>query len=156
MLAKRRQGVGQASSHQQARRIAADEAHDIADDVGPQAGAGRQHRRVVDAGFDIADPVPGRLGRVDLADRDEFIEDPMVEIDPHALALAMIGAGDEPLAGGVDFARLGPAAVEPFGKARAIGREIDPAMDEKIEPGKEIGEPRTLAGMASRQFVEEQ
>ncbi len=80
----------------------------------------------------------------------------MVEIDPHALALAAIGAGDEPLAGGIDLARLGMAAFEPFGKARAVRREIDAAMDQQLEPGKEIGEPRTPFGMTAHQLVEKQ
>src|SRR6202035_5595603 len=101
-------------------------------------------------------PVPGRCSRVDLVDRNEFMEDPAVEIDPHALALAMIGAGDEPLAGGVDLARLGPAAIEPFGKARAVRREIDAAMHHELEIRKEIGETRALPGMMARQLVEKQ
>src|SRR5204863_9374455 len=78
--------------------------------------------------------------------------------DPHALALALaaLGAGDKAFARGVDFARLGPAAVEPFGKAGAVRREVDPAMDDDFQIRKEIGEPRAAFGMAARQLVEKQ
>src|SRR5205085_9540823 len=116
---------------------------------------GRQHRLVIDPGLDIADPMARRLRGIHLTDRHEFIEDAVVEIDAHALALSAIGAGDEPLAGGVDLARLSLAAREPFGKTRAVRREIHPAMHEQLELRKKIDEPRATLRMPARQLVEE-
>ena len=80
----------------------------------------------------------------------------MVEHDPQSFALATIGGGDKALAGGVDLSGFGPAALEPFGKARAIGREIHPAMDHEFELREKIGEPRAALGVAARQLVEKQ
>jgi hypothetical protein len=82
--------------------------------------------------------MPGRPGRVDFGDRHEFVEDAVIEHDPQPVALATIGGSNKALAGRIDLAGFGPAALEPFGKARAIGREIDPAMDDEFEPREEI------------------
>ena len=48
------------------------------------------------------------------------------------------------------------AALQPFGKAPAIGREVDPAMDDQLERGKKINEPSAPRGVPTRQLVEKQ
>src|SRR5204862_526914 len=132
---------------EETRRVALDKPHDVADDIGPQPGATRQDRRVIDAGLDVTDPVPCRLRRADLLDRDEFVENAVVEIDPHTLTLAPVRAGDKTFARGIDLARLGAAAVEPFGKAGAVRREINTAMNDHFQIRKEISEPRAAFGI---------
>src|SRR5206468_3775906 len=95
MLAECRQRVGEPAGHEETRRVALDEAYDVAGDKGPQPGATRQRRRIIDTGFDVAYPMPCRVCGADLLGRHELIEDAVVKIDPHAFSLAAVGAGDK-------------------------------------------------------------
>ena len=84
MLAEGRQRIGQPPRYQQTRRIAADKANRVAKDKTPQPGAGAEHRGVFDPGLDLADRMPRRRRRIDLADRHELIKNAVIENDAHA------------------------------------------------------------------------
>ena len=60
----------------------------------------------------VGDPVARRRGRIEFLNRYEFVEQAMAQVEPQSLALATIGRGDEPLAGGIDLAQLGMAVGE--------------------------------------------
>src|SRR5207248_2036508 len=94
MLAECRERVGEPAGDEQARRVAADEADSVADDVGPKPGAGGQCRGVVDVELDIANPMSRGLVGVDLGDRYEFVKDAVIEVEAQTLAIALIGGRD--------------------------------------------------------------
>ena len=86
------------------------ESNRVADHVGPHARAGRNDDRIVDPGLDRPQPVASWTGRIQLVDRDELIEDPVI-VDQAQQPGRRIAECDESLGAGVDF--LQPDRGEP-------------------------------------------
>ena len=133
VLAEGREHPGRPPRDQQPRRRAVDEAHGVAQHVAEQPGAGwsaprRSPRR------SRSSPPSGASGSARPArpTGTNSKKQPRSSIEPHALALAAVGDGDEALAGRIDLARR--AARRQEGReAVAIGRPGDAAMDQQFE-----------------------
>jgi hypothetical protein len=152
VLAEGGEHVGGAADDEQPRRPGVDEADHVADQVGPQPGAGGERDRVVDAGLDVADPEPGRVRFADLVDRHELEEHAVVGRRAAFPRRAAVGDGDVALRRRVDLARPDLRALEQRVEARLVGREADAAVDDELQVGVEVDDAAGVCGrrLASR------
>ena len=121
MLAERRERLASPAGEGDERRIERLEPDRVADHVGPHPRAGRDDDRVVHAALDVAQPVPGGPGRIELVGRDEFVEDPVV-VDQAEQLRPRIAEGDEALGAGIGLQQSDPVSPGSIGKPRGRGR----------------------------------
>ncbi len=141
MFSKCGQEIRKPARHQKPRRMPISRPDRIANDVAPQARTTAGNERVIDAGFGVSKPVPRRLLRLHLLDRNKFVEQAVV--DDHAQPIAGTAVGDrkEALARRVHFPRFGVAARKQRIELAPVGRKIDAAVHQQFEVREHTVQP---------------
>ena len=131
VLAERVHEVTHAPGDDEAQWIAGGEAHGIAQDVRPESGRCRQQDGVTAVELDVGHGVTARPAEPEILDRDELVEDAVVEHQREAARRLRLH-GDEPLGRGIDLDAIEPAA-QALLEAQAIRREGHATVDEHGE-----------------------
>jgi hypothetical protein len=135
----------------EAQRVTGREAYDIAEQIGPQSGRRGENHRVRTVELDVGHRVTPRPRGVEIFQRDELVEDPVVEHQRQAVAPLGLH-GDEALGGGIDLDEL-EGALEALLEHAAIRPQRHAAVHEDPEVGPEIGQ--TGAPTAARHPLEQ-
>src|SRR6185436_8701553 len=77
--------------------------------------------------------MPPRIRTAELLQRNEFEEQPVIEVQAKSLAVAFVRACDEAFACRINLAHVDVDVFEQFQEPRAIGRKIHAAMDEQFQ-----------------------